>query len=96
MPIDSGLNALLSVLTLLDATNAAVAKGLLTCEDLEDVFLVLAADKTEVEAMLRKIVDETIVSDIDICRIMFVFDWFTMNIVDPNFAWSFYKICLCG
>jgi hypothetical protein len=88
MPIDSGLNALLSVLALSDATKAAVAKGLPTCEELEDVFLALAADKTEVESMVRKIVDETIVSDIDIRRIMFVFDWFMMNIVDPNFAWS--------
>jgi hypothetical protein len=88
MPIDSGLNALLSVLALSDAMKAAVSKGLPTCEDLQDVFLTLAADKTEVEAMLRKIVDETIMSDIDIRRIMFVFDWFMMNIVDPNFVWS--------
>jgi hypothetical protein len=82
------LNALLSVLPLSDATKAAVAKGLPTCEDLEDVFLTLAADKTEVEAMLRIFFDETIMSDIDIRRIMFVFDWFMMNIVNPNFAWS--------
>jgi hypothetical protein len=71
MSIDPELNALLSMLALSDATKVAVAKGLLTCEDLEDVFLALAADKTEMEAMLRKIVDETIVSDIDIHRIMF-------------------------
>jgi D-ribose pyranose/furanose isomerase RbsD len=58
MPIDSELNALLSVLALSDATKAAVVKGLPTCEDLEYVFLALAADKTEVEAMLRQIVDE--------------------------------------
>jgi hypothetical protein len=38
--------------------------------------------------MLRHIVDESIVSDIDISRIVFVFDWCMMNIVDPNFAWS--------
>jgi hypothetical protein len=88
MPIDSGLNALLTVLALSDATKAAVAKGLPTCKDLKDVFLALAADKAEVEAMLRKIVDETIVSDIDIRRNMFVFVWFMVNIVDPNFSWS--------
>jgi hypothetical protein len=88
MPIYSGLNALLSVLALSDVTKAASAKGLPTCEDLEDVFLALAADTTEVEAMLRQVVDEKIVSDIDIRRIMFVFDWFMMNIVDPNFVWS--------
>jgi hypothetical protein len=88
MPIDSGLNALLSMIAFSDATKAAVAKGLPTCEDLEDVFLALAADNTKVEAMLRHIVDETIVSDIDIRRIMFVFDWFMLNIFDPNFACS--------
>jgi hypothetical protein len=38
--------------------------------------------------MLWHIVDEKIVSDIDIRRITFVFDWFMMNIVNPNFAWS--------
>jgi hypothetical protein len=88
MPIDSELNKLLSVLALSDATKAAAAQGLPTCEHLKDLFLELAADKANVEAMLRHIIDETIVSDIDIRRIMFVFDWFMMNIVDPNFAWS--------
>jgi hypothetical protein len=28
------------------------------------------------------------VTDIDIRRFMFVFDWFLANIVDPNFAWA--------
>jgi hypothetical protein len=88
MPIDSELNTLLSVLALSDATKAAVAQRLPTCEHLEDLFIELAADKAKVEATLRHIVDETIVSDIDIRRIMFVFDLFMMNIVDPNFAWS--------
>jgi hypothetical protein len=88
MPIDSGLNTLLSVLALSNATKAAVVQGLPTCKDLEDLFLALTADKTKVEAMLRNIVDEKIVSDIDIRHIMFVFDWFMMNIADPNFAWS--------
>jgi hypothetical protein len=88
MPIDLELNTLLSVLALSDATKAAVAKGFPTCEHLEDLFLELAADKAKVEAMLWHIVDESIVSDIDIRRIMFVFDWCMMNIVDPNFYWS--------
>jgi hypothetical protein len=88
MPFDSGFNALLSVLALSDATKAADAKGLPPCKDLEDFFLALAADKTEVQAMLWHIVDETIMSDIDIRRIMFVFDWLMMYIIDPNFAWS--------
>jgi hypothetical protein len=88
MPIDSELNTLLFVLALSDATKAAVAQGIPTCEHLEDIFLELAANKAKVEAMLRHNVDESIVSDIDIRRIMFVFDWCIMNIVDPNFAWS--------
>jgi hypothetical protein len=32
------------------------------------------------------------VSDIDIHRIMFVFDWFMVNIVDNNLAWSTFTI----
>jgi hypothetical protein len=88
MPINSELNTLISVLALSDAKKTAVAQGIPTCEHLEDIFIELAADKAKVEAMLRHIVDETIVSDIDIRHIMFVFDWFMMNIVDPNFAWS--------
>jgi hypothetical protein len=82
------LNTLLSVLTLSDATKLAVAQGLPTCEDLQDLFLALAADKTKVEAMLQHRVDETIVSEIYIRRIRFSFDWFMMNIVHLNFAWS--------
>jgi hypothetical protein len=92
MPIDSELNTLLSVLALSDATKAAVAKGIPTCEDLEDLFLALAADNAKVEAMVRHIVDESIVSDIDIRRIMFVFDWCMMNIFYPNSAWSNFTI----
>jgi hypothetical protein len=83
MPIDSELNTLLSVLALSDATKAAVAQGIPTWEHLEDIFLELSASKAKVEAMLRHIVDESIVSDIDVRRIMCM-----MNIVDPNFAWS--------
>jgi hypothetical protein len=48
----------------------------------------LVNDKAKVEAALRFIVDMTIVIDIGIHRIMFVFDWFIANIVDPNFAWT--------
>jgi hypothetical protein len=86
--IDLELNSVLSMLTLSDASKAAIAKGLLTREDLEDLFLDLAVDKTKVESTLGIAVDTTIMSDIDICRIMFVFDWFMVNIVDPTFAWS--------
>jgi hypothetical protein len=92
MPIDSGLNTLLSVLALSDATKVAVAQGLPTYEDLGDLFLALAAGKTKVESMLRNIVDEKTLSDTDICRIMFVFEWFMMNIVDPNFSWFNFTI----
>jgi hypothetical protein len=88
MTIDPALKSFLSVLALSDASKAAIAKGLPTCEDLEDLFLDLAADKTKVESTLRLAVDTTIVSDIDIRRIMFVFEWFMVNIVDTNFSWS--------
>jgi hypothetical protein len=88
MTIDPALNSVLSVLALLDNSKAAIVKALPTCEDLEDLFLDLAADKSKVESTLRIVVDTTIVSDINIHRIMFVFDWFMVNIVEPNFAWS--------
>jgi hypothetical protein len=88
MTIDPSLNLFLSVIALSDASNEAISKGLPTCEDLEDLFLDLAADKSKVESTLWLAVDTTIVSDIDIYRIMFVFDWFMLNIVEPNFAWS--------
>jgi hypothetical protein len=88
MTIDPALNSVLSVVTLSDASKAAISKGLPTCEDLEDLFLDLEAYNSKVESTLRLIVDTTIVSDIDILRIMFVFDWFMVNIVHPNFAWS--------
>jgi hypothetical protein len=88
MTIDPALNYVLPVLALLDASKAAILKGLPKCEDPEDLFLDLAADKSKVESTLWIAVDTTIVSGIDILRIMFVFDWFMVNIVDPNFAWS--------
>jgi hypothetical protein len=86
--IDPALNSVLSVLALLDASKAAISKGLPTCEDLEVLFLDQAANKSKVESTLQLAVDTTIVSDIDIRRIMFVFHWFMVNIVDPNFSWS--------
>jgi hypothetical protein len=46
----------------------------------------MADDKAKVESTLRRIVDTNIISDIDIRRVMFVFDWFLANSVDPNFA----------
>jgi hypothetical protein len=58
------------------------------CEDLEDLFTDMADDETKVEATFRLVVDTKIVTDIDIRRVMFVFDWFLANIVDPNFAWT--------
>jgi hypothetical protein len=88
MTIDPALNSLISVLAISDAFKEAIAKGLPTCEDLEDFFLDLASDKSKVESTIWLVVDTTIVSDIDICRIMFVFDWFMLKIVDPKFAWS--------
>jgi hypothetical protein len=88
MTIDPALNSAISVLALSEASKADNAKGIPTCKDLENMFLDLAADKSKIESTLRLAVDTTIVSDIDIRRIMFVFDWFMVNIVDPNFSWS--------
>jgi hypothetical protein len=72
--IDPALNSVLSVLALSDAFKAVIAKGLPTCEDLEDLFLDLAANKSKVESTLQIAVDTTIVSDINIRGIMFLFD----------------------
>jgi hypothetical protein len=48
----------------------------------------MADDKTKVEATFCLVVDTKIVTDIDIRCVMFVFDLFLANIVDPNFAWA--------
>jgi hypothetical protein len=83
MPIDSGLNGLLLVLSL--SENSV---GVPTLEDLEDVFLDLVDDESKVRAMLEHILNESIVNHHDIRRIMFVFQWFMLNIADPDFQWS--------
>jgi hypothetical protein len=44
------------------------------CPHLEDLFMDMADDKTKVEDTFRLVVDTKIVTDIDICRVMFVFD----------------------
>jgi hypothetical protein len=98
MPIDSDLNKVLLVIGLQDAAKDAIAKGLPTCKDLKDLFMDMADDKTKAEANFHLIVDTKIVTDIDIdiCRVMFVFDWFLPNIVDPNFAWTNFTRALYG
>jgi hypothetical protein len=73
MPIDSGLNGLLSGLSLSEPVKTAVSAGVPTLEDLEDVFLDLADDESKVRAILEHILDESIVTHHDICRIMSVF-----------------------
>jgi hypothetical protein len=88
MPIDSGLNGLLSVLSLSEPVKTAVSAGVPTLEDLEDIFLDLADDESKVRATLEHILDESIVTHHDISRIMFVFQWFMLNIADPDFKWS--------
>jgi hypothetical protein len=88
MPIDSGLKALLLVLSVSEPVKTVVSEGVPTLEDLEDVFLDLADDESKVRAMLEHIVDESIVTHHNIRRIMFVFQWFMLNIVDPDFQWS--------
>jgi hypothetical protein len=88
MPIDSELNKLLYVLSISEPVKTAVSVGVPTLEDLEDVFLDLADDESKVRAMLEHILDESIVTHHDIHRLVFVFQWFMLNIVDPNFQWS--------
>jgi hypothetical protein len=88
MPIDSGLNALLSVVSLLEPVKTAVSAGVPTLEDLEDVFLDLVDDESKVRDMLEHILDESIVTHHDIHCIMFVFEWFMLNIAYPAFQWS--------
>jgi hypothetical protein len=88
MPIDSGLNGLLSILSLSEPVKTAVSAGVPTLEDLEDVFLDLADDESKARAMLEHVLDESIVTHNDIRRIMFVFQWFMWNIADPDFQWS--------
>jgi hypothetical protein len=88
IPVDSDLNKVLLAIGLQDAAKDAITKGLPTCEDLEDLFTDMADDKTKVEATFRLFVDTKILTDIAICRVMFVSYWFWANIVDPNFAWA--------
>jgi hypothetical protein len=88
MPIDTGLNGLLLVLSLSEPVKTAVSVGVPTLEDLENLFLDLADDESKVRAMLEHVLDESIVTNHDICRLMFVFQWFMLNIADPNFQWS--------
>jgi hypothetical protein len=73
MPIYSGLNGLLSVLSLSEPVKTAVSSGIPTLEDYEDVFLDLADDESKVWAMMKHILDGSIVTHHDIRRIMFVF-----------------------
>jgi hypothetical protein len=73
MPIYSGLNGLLLVLSLSEPVKKAVSAGVPTLEDLEDVFLDLADDESKVRAMLEHILDKSIVTHHDIRHIMFVF-----------------------
>jgi hypothetical protein len=88
MPIDSGLKGLLSVLSLSEPVETAVSVAVPTLEYLEDVFLDLADDESKARAMLEHILDESIVTHHEILRLMFVFQWFMLNIADPNFQWS--------
>jgi hypothetical protein len=50
MPIDTGLNSLLSVLSLSEPVKTAVSVGVPTLEDLENLFLDLADDASKVRA----------------------------------------------
>jgi hypothetical protein len=88
MPIDSGLNGLLSVLSLSEPVKMAVSVGVPALEDLEHVFLDLADDESRGQSMLEHILDESIVTHHDNRRLVFVFQWFMLNIADPDFQWS--------
>jgi hypothetical protein len=48
--IYSNLNKVLLVIVLQEASKDAIAKGLPTCEDLEDLLMDMASDKVKVEA----------------------------------------------
>jgi hypothetical protein len=48
MPIDTGLNSLLSVLSLSEPVKMDVSVGVPTLEDLENLFLDLADDESKV------------------------------------------------
>jgi hypothetical protein len=87
MPIDTRLNSLLSVLSLTEPVKTAVSVSVPTLEDLENLFLDLADDESKVRAMLKQVVDESIVTNHDIRRLMLDFQWFVLNIADPDFQW---------
>jgi hypothetical protein len=74
MPIDSDFNKFLSVISLQVASKDGISKGLPTCEHPEDLFINMVDHKAKVEATFRLIVDKKIMTDIDIHRVMFVFD----------------------
>jgi hypothetical protein len=88
MIINLELKEVLLVVGLHNASRDAIAKGLPTCEDLEYLFSDLADDISKVEASFQLIVDTIIVTEIEIHSVLFVFDCFTANIVDPNFVWA--------
>jgi hypothetical protein len=80
MAIDPVLNNVLTVIALTDTSKAAIATVLPTCEDLKDMFTDLAAYKSKVEATFHLTVNTSSVSDMDICHVMFIFDWFMATI----------------
>jgi hypothetical protein len=71
MPIDSDLNKVLSVIGLQDAAKDAIAHGLPTCDNLEDLFMDMVDNKANIEATFRLVVNTKIVTDIDIRRVCF-------------------------
>jgi hypothetical protein len=93
MMIKSDPNKVMSINGLQEASKEAIAKGLPTIEDLEDLFSEMADNRAKVESTLHLIMDMDIVSDTDILRTMFVSDWFIDKIVDPNFVWASFT---CG
>jgi hypothetical protein len=86
LEIYSDLNKLLTIIGLQEASKEAIAKGVSTYEDIEDLLTDLADEKSKVEATFWLVVYATIVTDINIHSVMFAFDWFLANIVEPHFA----------
>jgi hypothetical protein len=69
--IDADINKFSSVICLQYASKESISKGLLTIEDLEDLFCEMADNRAKVESTLRLVVDVDTGSDTNIRITMF-------------------------
>jgi hypothetical protein len=88
MAIDSDLNKFLCLIILHDAYKEAIAKGLPTIKDLEDLFSEMADNRVKVEITLRLVVDMDIVSYTYILCTMFVLTGLFTKLWTPNLPGS--------